>query len=77
MFHTYVGSILSGCCICFAMTFQVFSGFFSSVLDVCFNYFICLQTYVANVSSRGFKVDKYCTSCNGVAHLAMTLLAGG
>ena len=24
MFHTYVGSVLSGCCICFAMVFKCF-----------------------------------------------------
>jgi hypothetical protein len=28
MFRTYVASVLSGCCICFAMVFHVFSGVF-------------------------------------------------
>jgi hypothetical protein len=35
----------------FAMTFQVLLGVSASVLDVYFKCFICLQTYVANVSS--------------------------
>jgi hypothetical protein len=35
---------------CFSMAFQVFSGVFASVLDVCFKYVICHQTYVTNVS---------------------------
>ena len=28
MFHTYVASVLSGCCVCVAMFFQVFHVFF-------------------------------------------------
>jgi hypothetical protein len=35
--------------------FQVFSCVFSSVLDACFNYFICLHKHVANASSGCFK----------------------
>ena len=58
MFHTYVASVLSGCCICFSMAFQVFSGVFASVSDTCFKCFICLQTYVANASSGYFKIDR-------------------
>jgi hypothetical protein len=49
MFRTYVASVLSGCCICFAMVFYVFSGVFSNVLDACFKCFIYPQTYVANM----------------------------
>jgi hypothetical protein len=32
---------LSGYCISFAMTFQMFSGVFASVLDVCYKCFSC------------------------------------
>jgi hypothetical protein len=53
------------------MTFQVFSVFFSSVLDACFKCFICLQTYIANVSFECFK------SRSSVAHVAMASVAGG
>jgi hypothetical protein len=71
MFHTYVESVLSWRCICFTIVFQVFSGVFTTILDGCFNYFICLYTYVANVLSGCFK-SRLC-----VAHVAMALLAGG
>ena len=50
--------------------FKCFSGVFASVLDVCFNCFICLQTYVVNVLSGCFK------SRSGVARVAMTPLVG-
>jgi hypothetical protein len=70
MFHTYVASVLSRRCIYFAMSFQVFSGVFVSVSDACFKCFICLQTYVANVSSRCFE------SRSGVAHVAMAPVTG-
>jgi hypothetical protein len=58
MFHTYVASLLSGCCICFAMAFHVFSGVFVSVSDAYFKCFICLQTYIANVYVDVLKVDR-------------------
>jgi hypothetical protein len=76
---------LFGCCICFthmlqvfyldvayvfAMVFQVFSGIFTSVADTCFKGFICLHTYVANISSECFK------SRSGVAHVAMMPVTG-
>jgi hypothetical protein len=32
---------LSGCCICFTMAFQVFSGVFASISDTYFKCFIC------------------------------------
>jgi hypothetical protein len=38
-----------------AMIFKCFSGVFVTVLDACFNYFICLQTYIASVASGCFK----------------------
>jgi hypothetical protein len=62
MFHTYIANVLSGCCICVSMVFQVFSGVFACVSAVCFKcfkrmfqVFICLHTYVANVSPRYFR----------------------
>jgi hypothetical protein len=39
MFHTYVTSVLSRCCICFAMTFQVFLHVFQTHIS---SVFICL-----------------------------------
>jgi hypothetical protein len=39
----------------FAMVFQVFSDVFASVSDTYFKCFICLQTYIANISSNYFK----------------------
>jgi hypothetical protein len=44
--------MLRMCCNCFS---SVFSCVFVSVSDACFKYFICLQTYVANVVSVCFK----------------------
>jgi hypothetical protein len=43
IFHTYIVSVLSECCIYFAMTFQVFLSSFASVSDACFKCFICFQ----------------------------------
>jgi hypothetical protein len=40
------------------MDFKVFAGIFSSVSDACFKCFICLQIYVANVSSGCSKTDR-------------------
>jgi hypothetical protein len=37
MFHTYVASVLSGCCRCFCNDFEVFSGVFASVSDAYFS----------------------------------------
>jgi hypothetical protein len=47
----------------FAMIFKCFSGVFVTVLDACFNCFICLQTYIASVASECFK------SRSGVANV--------
>ena len=55
MFHTYVASVLSGCCVCLAIVSKCFSDVFASVSDACFKCFICLQTYVASVASGCFK----------------------
>ena len=57
MFHTYVASVLSRCCICFAMAFQVFSGvlqvFQTHVLSVLFVFRHMLQMFHLDV----LKVD--------------------
>jgi hypothetical protein len=49
MFHTYVASVLSGCCICFAMAVNVFPG----ISDVCCKCFNCfgrmLQVFLLDV----------------------------
>jgi hypothetical protein len=62
MFYIYVGSVLSGCCICFAM------GFFK-----CFRFFlqcfICHQMYIANILSGCFK------SRSGVASSSLSSAA--
>jgi hypothetical protein len=55
MFHIYVASVLSRYCLCFTMVFKCFSCVLASVSDAYFKYFICLQTYVANVASACFK----------------------
>jgi hypothetical protein len=49
---------------------SVFS-FFAIVLDTCFKCFICLRTYLVNVSSECFK------NTLGVAHVAMAPMADG
>jgi hypothetical protein len=49
---------------------SVFS-FFATILNAWFKCFICLHTYLVNVSSRCFK------STLGVAHVAMAPMAGG
>jgi len=48
-----------------------FSCVFASVSYVCFNYFICLQTYVASVASGCFK------NRSGVAHVVIRVRSGG
>ena len=48
LFHTYVASVLSGCCICFAMATNVCSWCFKRLLQV----FQLFGTYVASVSCR-------------------------
>jgi len=48
MFHAYVAIILSGCCVCVAMVFEVFHVFFK-----CFRRMF--QTYVVSVVSECFK----------------------
>jgi hypothetical protein len=58
MFHAYVASILSKCCVCVAIVFKCFHVF----LQICFKCFICLLLYVASIASECFK------SRSSVAH---------
>jgi hypothetical protein len=51
MFHTYVPSVLSGCCVCFTIVFKCFCKCFRCMFQVCH----LLQTYVASVASECFK----------------------
>jgi hypothetical protein len=57
MFHTYVASVLYGCCICLQWFSRVFKCF-ASVADTCckcFSYFVrMLQVFYLDVS----KVDR-------------------
>jgi hypothetical protein len=69
MFHTYVATILSGCCICFN-GFQEFSCVFASASNALLQVFQLFRTNVASVSSRCFKSrSTCCTSCK-VTHLS-------
>jgi hypothetical protein len=49
IFHTYVSNVISGCCLCVAIVFQVFHVFFVIVSDAYFKRFICLHMYGASV----------------------------
>ena len=65
MFHTYVASFLSGCCVCFAMVFSnVFMCVFSSVSVArfkCFRYFIgMLQVFHMDVANVAMVVHVCC-----------------
>jgi hypothetical protein len=55
MFHIYIASVLSGCCVCVVMFFKCFICFFANVSYECFKRFICLLMYVASVVSGCFK----------------------
>ena len=84
MFHLFFRCMLqvclSGCCIYFTHMLQVFylnvtyvlqwlfKCFFASVSDAYLKCFVCLRTYVANVSSGCFK------SRSGVAHVPLLSL---
>jgi hypothetical protein len=51
MFHIYVGSVLPECCICFAMTFQVFFRCFCKCFRRMFQLFylssdICYKCFI-------------------------------
>jgi hypothetical protein len=67
--YIYLQVFLYGCCVCFEMTFQVFSRCFLSVSNAYFNCFICLQTLVASVSSRCFKSRSGVTHVYNMTHL--------
>jgi hypothetical protein len=66
MLHIHVASVLSGCCIYFAMAFEMFLGVFASVLDVYCKCFTVL-TYVTSVLSGCYK------SRSDVAYIAMAI----
>jgi hypothetical protein len=70
MFHKYVASVLSGCCICFNsfQEFQVFCKCFRGILQV----FQLFHAYVASVSSECFKSRSKCCTCCNVIHPATT-----
>ena len=59
IFHTYVASVLSGCCICLQLYFKCFSCVFASISDACFECFGCfiriLQVFYLDV-----KIDRGC-----------------
>jgi hypothetical protein len=59
MFHTYVVSVLFGCCVCFAMDTHVFFQMFRMYVAS----FWLFQTYVTSVSSR------CCKSRSVIAHV--------
>jgi hypothetical protein len=79
MLQQHVSSVLGVsyiCCKCFiwmlhmfcngyTRIFQVFFGCFASVSDVCCKCFSCFRTYVASVSSKGYK------SKLGVVHVVI------
>jgi hypothetical protein len=58
MFHTYVASVLSRCCVCFIMVFKCSSGAFASVSDACFKYFIYLGRTLQVLYLDVLKVDR-------------------
>jgi hypothetical protein len=55
--------------ICFCNRFPIVFQVFLNVSNTCFKCFICIYTYVANVSSQCFK------SGSGVAHITMAPVA--
>ena len=79
MFHTYVASILSRCCIYFTMVFKCFPDIFASVSNTCFKCFIYLQKYVVSVASKYFtsRSDVASPSSLSVALPRCLLLAPG
>ena len=56
IFHTYVASVLSRCCVSVAMVFQVFHVFYVSVSDACFKLSSTFR-HMLQVVSRCFKRD--------------------
>jgi hypothetical protein len=64
MFHIYVASYSSKCCIYLQWLSSVFLKCFASVLDICCNCFICfarmLQVFQLDIA----KADECCTCCN-------------
>jgi hypothetical protein len=50
-FHTYVASVLSGCCACFAMVFK----YFLQVFQIHVSNILSVFLYVASVASECFQ----------------------
>ena len=81
MFHTYVASVLSGCCVCFTMGFQVFFRCFCKCFRrmfqmfhlssfACCNYCICrsmvaYKIRVGSVRRRGLAAGALTRSVSG------------
>jgi hypothetical protein len=68
---TYISHICRKCFIRILRMFATFSSVFMCFASVSEACFICLQTYVASVTSGCFK------SRSGVAHVAMHVRSGG
>jgi hypothetical protein len=82
MFHTYVASVLFGCCICLQLFFKCFSCVFACVARCIFRMFQLFRMYMASVLFGCFKnrsrvlcmlqcetlTVTACYSCWGVVH---------
>jgi hypothetical protein len=71
MFHTYVTSVLSGCCICLQLFFQVFFMCFCKCFRRMFQMFSYFRTYVASVLcilQCEPPAAATCCSCGDVVH---------
>jgi hypothetical protein len=71
IFHIYVVSVLSGCCICLQWFFKSFKCF-ASVSNVCCKYFSCFVRMLQVCLSECFKNKLRCYTCCNVTHLATT-----
>jgi hypothetical protein len=71
MFHTYVASVLSGCCVCL----QWFSGVFKCFASISDAYCRCFSFFVRMLKmflSECFKSILACCTCCNVTHPATT-----
>jgi hypothetical protein len=71
IFHIYVVSVLSGCCICLQWFFKSFKCF-ASVSNACCKYFSCFVRMLQVCLSECFKNKLRCYTCCNVTHLATT-----
>jgi hypothetical protein len=65
MFHTYVASVLSGCCICLQLFFKCFCMCFRRMFRMFQLFRIMLQLFHLDIS----KVYRECCACGNVSHL--------